>query len=205
MAISDISRGTDVHQFTADTLSRSGEPTSRQEAKSRTFKPLYGGMSGTKAERSYFKEFREKYSGIVDEQERWKTEVERTKELVTCTGLVFYWPDTKWEGSSRNPYLRNTTSICNYPVQCFATADIIPTWLTFVQYEIISRKLKSFIINCIHDSVIMEIHPDEVAIIEEIGTLIARDKVLDYLYRVYNINFNVPLEFEFKYGESWSG
>lgn len=36
----DIENGTDIHSITAATLTAAGEPTTRQEAKSRTFRPL---------------------------------------------------------------------------------------------------------------------------------------------------------------------
>ena len=48
----DISEGFDVHQATADTLG-----VSRQNAKAFTFKPLFGGNSGTPREKKYYKYF----------------------------------------------------------------------------------------------------------------------------------------------------
>ena len=201
--IEDIRNGVDVHQRTADTLTDAGEQTTRQDAKSRTFKPLYGGDSGTRAEREYFKAFKERYKGITKTQGSWKDIVESTKRLRIASGLIFYWPDTKWEGSAYRPYLRNTTSICNFPVQSFATADIIPIWVVMVWKELHERGLQSYIINTIHDSIIMEIHPDEVDEVKHIVEVVARDKVLEYLLRVYDVDFNVPLEFEFSSGNYW--
>lgn len=60
----EIVEGADIHSITAAKLTEAGEPTSRQEAKSRTFRPLYGGNTGTKAEEAYCKFFQNKYSGI---------------------------------------------------------------------------------------------------------------------------------------------
>lgn len=201
--IDDIVSGTDVHQFTADTLTRAGQETSRQDAKSRTFKPLYGGESGTKAEREYFKAFKEKYGGITNTQERWKDEVERKKMLVTATGLRFYWPDTRWEGTARNPYLRNTTSICNFPVQSFATADIIPISVTILHYLMQLHNLRSFIVNTIHDSSIMEVHPNEVVKLADLAEWSFNQGTKLFLKEVYDIDFNVPLESEPKIGSYW--
>lgn len=200
-AIYDILHGVDVHATTATVLTDAGEPTDRQDAKSRTFKPLYGGLSGTEAERAYFSHFREKYSGITTEQERWKDEVLKTGKLITVTGLIFYWPGTK---VSRSGYVDNTTSICNFPVQSFATADIIPIAVSIKWRIMKALVLESFIVNTIHDSVIEEIHPDEVEIIKEIGTLSFVSGVVDYLKSIYNINFNVPLSVETKIGDYWN-
>lgn len=36
----EVAGGTDIHSFTAAELTKAGEPTSRQEAKAKTFRPL---------------------------------------------------------------------------------------------------------------------------------------------------------------------
>ena len=164
---------------------------------------MYGGVSGTKAERAYYEFFKEKYSGVAREQERWKQTVAAEKKLVTATGLIFYWPDTRWEGSDRNPYLRNTTSICNFPVQSLATADIIPIAVVKMWELMQLHETESFIVNTIHDSIILEVHPDEVEIITELAEYAFRDGVIQYLKDVYNIEWNVPLEIEAEYGNYW--
>ena len=201
----DIVGGVDVHAFTSTVLTDAGEPTDRQDAKSRTFKPLYGGTSGTKAEQKYFKEFREKYHGITDTQESWKSTVEKTKKLRIASGLIFYWPDTRWEGSSKNPYLRNTTSICNFPIQSFATADIIPIAVTIMWYLIREEKLESFIVNTIHDSLISEVHPEEIDQYDELGEWSFNQGVKQYLDKVYKFKFKTPLDSESKTGDYWNG
>jgi DNA polymerase I-like protein with 3'-5' exonuclease and polymerase domains len=60
VAVQDIVEGTDIHSVTADVIG-----VSRQEAKAHTFKPLYGGQSGTDAEKRYYQFFREKYEDIA--------------------------------------------------------------------------------------------------------------------------------------------
>ena len=199
-ARSDIEDGVDVHQFTATTLTEAGEETTRQEAKSRTFKPLYGGYSGTDAERAYFDEFKKKYHGVAEAQQRWIDEVLTYKQLRTVTGLIFYWPDTK---VTRSGYVTNTTSICNFPVQMFATADIIPVALTINYYYLKRELLESFIVNTIHDSVIGEVAPGEEEEYSEIGRWSFNEGVLEYLKEVYSIDFDVPLDSECKLGHHW--
>ena len=63
----DIKNGVDVHQYTADIIG-----VSRQHAKGHTFKPLYGGMSGTEDEKRYYAAFKEKYKGIASWHENYK-------------------------------------------------------------------------------------------------------------------------------------
>ena len=48
----DIKNKIDVHQYTADIIG-----VSRQDAKAHTFKPLYGGVTGTEDEKRYYTKF----------------------------------------------------------------------------------------------------------------------------------------------------
>ncbi len=47
-AMEDVNNNVDVHAYTAEVIG-----VSRQDAKAHTFKPLYGGTTGTEAERRY--------------------------------------------------------------------------------------------------------------------------------------------------------
>ena len=59
----DIKNKIDVHQYTADIIG-----VSRQDAKAHTFKPLYGGTTGTEEEKNYYRKFAEKYKDILDKK-----------------------------------------------------------------------------------------------------------------------------------------
>jgi len=200
-AIQDIVDNVDVHTFTADTISAAGQATDRQGAKSHTFKPLYGGSSGTRAEQAYYKAFKEKYSGIARTQDWWVRQVLAQKYLRTETGLIFYWPDTRQEQNSK--YIKNREAICNYPVQSLATADIIPIAVTKLWHELLDKNLKSVIINTIHDSSPMEVHRDEVEDVKPLIIEAYTDYVYKYLKEVYDIEFVAPLGVGMKFGEHW--
>lgn len=199
VAYKEIDDGADIHTITADTLTSAGEPTSRQEAKSRTFRPLYGGTSGTPAEQAYCKFFQEKYCGIYKEQRSWVDSVLRNKELITPYGMRFYWPDTK---VTRSGYVTNTTSIFNYPVQGFATAEIIPIAVVFAWHRLRAEDVR--IILTIHDSVVLEKAPsvdrDELA--RTLATCFTSD-VYRWLASTYNYKFHVPLGCSVKIGGHW--
>ncbi|MCK4819592.1 hypothetical protein KA005_27750, partial [bacterium] len=179
----DIEQGVDVHQFTADTIG-----CSRQDAKADTFKPLYGGSSGTTNQQRYYRAFREKYHEITETQRGWVDEVLKTKQLMTITGLVFYWPDTYM---SRSGYVKNNESIHNYPVQSFATADIIPISVVYQWHKMKANEMESFMVNTIHDSTITEVHPDEIELYKEIAVQVSTEDVVEYLDTIYDIQFNV--------------
>jgi DNA polymerase I-like protein with 3'-5' exonuclease and polymerase domains len=104
-AIKGICEGVDVHSLSSSVMG-----IGRTEAKKFTFKPLYGGNSGTPKERAYYDAFRREYADIYNTQQSWVYRVLADKELTTISGLKFYWPDTKMQ---RSGYVTNTASIFN--------------------------------------------------------------------------------------------
>jgi DNA polymerase I-like protein with 3'-5' exonuclease and polymerase domains len=178
----------------------------RNDIKPFTFKPLYGGMSGTDEQRAYYRFFQEKYNGIYKVQEGWSYLVLRDKMLTTEWGLKFYWPDTKLEVNQKGGkgYIKNRTSIFNYPVQSFATAEIIPIALVYTWHYFKALGLKGFLVNTVHDSINAEIPPEEEDVFRDICEYCFTSLVFNYLHRVYGVKFTVPLGTETKVGLHWS-
>lgn len=190
----------DVHSFTAKTLTDAGQPTTRQQAKADTFKPLFGGQSGTPAQMAYYKAFREKYPGITNAQETWKARVLRDKKLVTATGLTFHWPDTT---VTRSGYITNSTNICNYPVQHLATGEIAPVSVMLSWHFIGANGMRARVVNSVHDSGAYEHPPEETDALRHICEQCFTTKVYEYMDKVYNVQFNVPLGTGFVSGTHW--
>ena len=198
LAQAEIAAGVDIHSITAKTLTDAGEATDRQSAKSRTFRPLYGGRTGTKAEQEYCKFFQRKYAGIFRTQTSWTIEVVNTGELKTPYGLRYYWPGTK---CSQTGYIDNTTSIFNYPIQGFATGEIVPLSLLWFWYK--TKDLRVFIVNTIHDSVIAEVHPEDLDEAKKIATECFTTDVYNSLRNLYKYDFTTQLKAEAKAGKHW--
>ena len=190
----DIKNGVDVHQYTADIIG-----CSRQEAKAHTFKPLYGGMSGTDNEKKYYSAFLKKYPGIKDWHEKLQDEAIRYKVVTLPTGRQYSFPKAArmpWGGSSFS------TQIKNYPVQGFATADIVPLACILIQKLLDENKTKSLLINTVHDSIVADVFPGEEKLVASClnnGCL----GVLNAMKDIYGIDFNVPLDVELKVGSNW--
>ena len=92
------------------------------------------------------------------------------------------------------------TQIENYPVQSFATADIVP--LAFLEIDGMLRKLKSCIVNTVHDSIVVDVHPqEEENVIKIIG--VVNETLTDVINLRWGIDFNVPLMLEPKIGFNW--
>lgn len=174
----------------------------RTAAKSHTFKPLYGGQSGTPAERAYYEKFLDTYQGVAAWHEKLLDEALETKKMRTITGLIFYFPRVHFTDSG---YVEDQTNVKNYPVQMFATADIAPIGVTFLWHRMKDMKLKSFLINEVHDSAIAEEHPDEHDIMEQLSHQAMEDDVITYLKQVYNIDYNFPLTVESVAKPYWGG
>jgi len=198
VALSDIREKVDIHSYTASVIG-----CTRQEAKADTFKPLYGGSSGTPQQQSYYEAFKRKYAGITDAQQRWINQVLSSKEkcLETEWGMKYYFPGTKMQ---RSGYVTNTTSICNYPVQALATAEIIPVALVYFWYYARAMGLELLIVNSIHDSIICEFPPGEEGMFVELSRQCLIHEAGAYLKEVYNVDFVAPLGCGVKVATHWS-
>ena len=190
----DIKNKIDVHRFTADIIG-----VSRQDAKAHTFKPLYGGTTGTDDEKKYYKTFAEKYKDITKWHDELQSQAITYKRIKLPTGREYAFPYAErmpWGGSSYG------TQIKNYPVQGLATADIVPLACIKIYKLMNEQKVKSLLINTVHDSIVADVYPGEEAVMSKIfdeGTA----SVVPAMQEYYGINFNVPLDTEIKMGYDW--
>ncbi len=199
VAIEEVSTGFDVHSYTAKVISDAGQPTSRQDAKAHTFAPLYGatGYGRTPAEAAYYEHFTEKYQGVGSWHTRLAKEAVNTLKITTPSGREFAFPNVYRKASGR---VSHFTQIKNYPVQSFATADIVP--IALLHIDKLLDTMQSCVVNTVHDSIVIDVHPDE------------ERKVLDIIHQTNNdlpnlitlrwgVVFNVPLLLESKIGDNW--
>ena len=199
VAINEVATGFDVHAYTSKVISDAGQPTTRQEAKAHTFAPLYGatGYGRSKAEAEYYEHFTEKYQGIKSWHSRLAKEALEKRMITTPSGRQFAFPDVE---RRRNGSVSHFTQIKNYPVQSFATADIVP--LVLIHMDNMLSAQKSCIVNSVHDSVVIDIHPEEVQqvlyVIKQLNTDLR--KIIENQFK---IDFNVPLLLEAKIGDNW--
>ena len=201
VAMKEVSTGFDVHSYTAKIISEAGQPTTRQEAKAHTFAPLYGatGFGRTKAEAEYYTHFMDKYKGIAKWHKKLGDEAINLGRVKIPSGRQYAFPDVERRASGAPTHF---TMIKNYPVQGFATGDIVPIVLLEIEKLLKIDNLKSMLVNSVHDSVVLDVHPAEV------------DKVLNIIRQVnnnlkiiieshYDIDVNVPMLLESKIGDNW--
>jgi len=199
IAMKEIEDGFDVHSYTASVISDAGQKTTRQEAKAHTFAPLYGatGFGRTNAEAQYYKMFTKKYKEIALWHSRLAQEAISTGKITTPSGRQFSFPDVE-----RNVYgkVSHFTQIKNYPVQSFATADVVPVVLLEIEKRL--QDAQSCIVNTVHDSIVIDVHPDEENLVVYILKSI-NSSLRDIINTQFGINFNVPLQLDMKIGNNW--
>ena len=199
VAMEEIATGFDVHSYTAQVISDAGQHTSRQEAKAHTFAPLFGatGYGRSKAEEAYYIHFIEKYVGISNWHKNLADEAVRFNKIVNVSGRQYAFPDVK--RNSRGG-VSHFTMIKNYPVQGFATGDVVPVVL--IELEERMKGLQSCLVNTVHDSMVIDIHPEEkekvLQIIDDMN-----EGLTDLIEKAYNVKMNVPLLLESKIGPNW--
>ena len=199
VAMKEINNGFDVHNYTAKVITEGGQKISRQEAKAHTFAPLYGatGFGRSPAEATYYRQFTEKYKGIASWHARLATEALNDGRIKTPSGRSFAFPDVqrRFNGSPTH-----FTQIKNFPVQSFATADIVPITLLDIEKQL--HSMQSCIVNTVHDSIVIDVHPDEVdSVLGVIKNTNDRLKII--VDKQFKIDLNVPLVLEAKIGNNW--
>jgi DNA polymerase I len=85
-------------------------------------------------------------------------------------------------------------------VQSFATADIVP--IALLHIDMLLKDMQSCIVNTVHDSIVVDVHPDEESRV--INIINETNDALPYLItQRWGVEFNVPLLLEAKIGPNW--
>ena len=199
IAIQEVVEGFDVHAYTAKVISDAGQPMSRQEAKAHTFAPLYGasGYGRSEAEATYYSHFNEKYMGIARWHKSLAKEALNNGKITTPSGREFSFPDVVRSPRGR---VSHFTQIKNYPVQSFATADIVP--LALYWFDMMLQHQQSCVVNTVHDSIVIDVHPEEhyevISTVEDVN-----HNITGLIQEHLGVDFNVPLLLEAKIGNNW--
>jgi DNA polymerase I-like protein with 3'-5' exonuclease and polymerase domains len=182
----------------------------RKAAKPDTFGPLYGKSFGSPEQLRWIEEFRRRYSGFYDYAEINVRRVLADRVLVLPWGMRYYWPFAKQQRSGG--YINCRTAVYNYPIQGFATAEIIPIAVAAFAQRIREAELAGAIrpgdivvLNTVHDSIICDIAESALQAWKEIARAAFTLDVYAYLRNVYHYEFDrVPLGVGMNYGTHWA-
>jgi len=132
--------------------------------------------------------------------------------LWTPTGRVYTFKEgdaLPWQKAQGVHVSFNRSQICNYPIQGFATGDIVPTVIGDLCQKIHNHESsvrefdkKCLMINTVHDSIMFDIHKDALS---EAVPLIAKtmESAPQMMKDIYGLNFNLPLNVEVTVGPNW--
>jgi DNA polymerase I-like protein with 3'-5' exonuclease and polymerase domains len=85
-------------------------------------------------------------------------------------------------------------------VQSFATADIVPLSLIHIENQLKGKN--TCIVNTVHDSIVLDVHPDETEYALQVIDN-TNDNLKSLIDVRWGIDFNVPLLLEAKIGPNW--
>ena len=204
--IDDILSGKDVHKQTASIINQIPQEKVtkdlRSEAKKFTFGPLYGGMGANEPEhvQNYFKTYFTIYQGLKNWHSELFSGVLKDGMVRTPSGREFFFPNAE---RARNGKIKKySQQIVNYPVQSFATGDIVVLSCVRLLSYFRKHNLKSKIIVTVHDSIVVDCAPDEQDIVVK-GIVWAMKGVKEELVSRFNYEPVLPLDIEIEAGKNW--
>lgn len=203
--IEDILAGKDIHRQTASIVHRKPKEEitkdERNEVKPYTFAPLYGGQGAS--EPDHIKKYFEEFFNIYKRHGQWQVEqmefILSRGFIRTPSGREYMFPGTK---RLKNGRTTNATAIVNYPVQGFATGDIVPLACIRALSEFKRRGLRSVLILTVHDSIVADTHPDEKDEVAEVLKW-ATEGCPQEIKERWNYEMVLPLKSETGRGPNW--
>ena len=245
---SDLLSGKDLHAISAEALFGKGfTPHQRKIAKTLSFQLQYGAGAASMAKKNNIsklvaKKFIDNYYNRYPTVREWQDEVlkdvnsrrrvdpkgRRTKSGIPAGICKINSPTNR-----RYTFLEHDapewlhdaavtsfspTQAKNYPVQGFATGDIVPMMLGILHNKLNEFNREKFrdgtpeykyhpvptlLVGTVHDSVLFDCPSSQSAM--EWG-LIAKEemeKAPKYLKSIFNIDFDLPLPVEAKWGKNW--
>jgi DNA polymerase I-like protein with 3'-5' exonuclease and polymerase domains len=217
--MAEIHAGVDPHtenakNFFGAKFDSNGDPLTKKDselrtvAKIMTFRLIYGGSAysfymdakmpnySKKKWAEIVEAFYEKYKGLA------KWQAENVRKVIRNGGALRIPTGRKFR-FFKGPKGYRPQQVKNFPVQAFATADMMPLAMTIIYKKFKKAGFKSLMVGQVHDAIIFDVIAEEM---EAIATL-CRDvyrKLPEYVMQLWpEINFDLPMDGDADYGESW--
>lgn len=218
----EIKSGVDLHYTNAEWVYKKPKEQitddERTLVKRQTFQLLYGatpyglaksvGCSEEEA-RLFINGFYTKYKGVADWHKKLEYDVYRSAKVPengnfrssiykNITGRKLKFTEVQRKNGSIE---FNLPDIKNYPVQSFATGDIVPIQLGRLYRALLPYRDKVLLINTVHDSVLLDCKKKFAY-----ETCKILKSVLEYsrwMKEIWNIDFDLPLKVDIKIGNNW--
>ena len=228
----DVSHGVDMHLENASTIfgipKSKVTKEQRRQAKVGTFQLQYGAGATTIHEQSNLSmeqakdlvnAYYSRYPGIKDYHKYVEKQVTSSRQSTkrftdnglpsgrgvfkSVTGREYVFNEYDAPAWTNKDVSFSPTEMKNYPVQGFATADIVPMILGKVLKNVMLQYTdKAYMINTVHDSILFDIHPQYVQ-----GFIVTLSdelsKTAQHMKDIFDIDITVPLGFDIELGTSW--
>jgi DNA polymerase-1 len=210
----EIHEGVDPHTenaikfFKADPADGKKFDKIRTTAKIMTFRLIYGGSAysfymdpkmpnySLKFWEEVVAAFYEKYKGLAAWQaENIRLVYRQQGRLVNPTGRIFRF----YKGNKGY----RPQQVKNFPVQSFATADIMPLATAMIYKEFKRRGFKSLLIGQVHDALIFDALESEMVEIANMCIEIFEKLPAAVMQLWPHINFDMPMTGDAEVGDSW--
>ena len=233
--IADIIEGKDVHNETWKKVKHlmpkhMRDDEQRRVVKGVNFGLIYGGGAKTiskesglpmKIVKEIIKAFYGRYPGVREWQDSLQDQLTVLRETVGRTDKGFprqmgilnsitgrsysflTYDAPEWVRNKVTSF--SPTQLKNYPIQGFATGDVVPTVIGVLFRKLLNNpRLRNLclLVNTVHDSIILDCHK---SILEEAYEVVksTTEGAPSILKEVFNIDFNLPLKVDITAGRNW--
>lgn len=218
----EIAGGVDIHLLNAEWVYQKPKELvtddERTLVKQQTFQLLYGATAyalslsvgcSEEAAKAFISGFYAKYKGVAAWHKYLEMEVYKSAKTTpdsplrqgmfkSITGRIYKFEEVQ----KRNGAIEfNLPDIKNYPVQGFATGDVVVAQLGRLYRALLPYRDKVKLINTVHDSVLLDCKKE----FAEKTCKILQD-VLEYrgwMMELWKIDFDLPLRVDISIGTSW--
>lgn len=174
----------------------------RQASKEHTFKPLFGGTGFAYPPHiaRYYDDFTTKtYQGVGRWHRQLQDEAIANKKLVVIDGKEFSFPNAS---RTKSGGAIGATQIKNYEVQYLSTGMIVPLSIVRLTRLLNKHKMKSLLTNTVHDSGVLDVHPDDDKILL-VKLIVEATDVKQEIMERFGFDLDMPLDIELAGGKNW--
>lgn len=225
--IDDINNGRDMHrELYKEMYGRYPTDKERKPFKRFSFLLVYGGGATTLMAQSgcdkrtayrFIDTFYKRYRGVKDYHERIVKTAEAEKDIVydpTVSGPRYYYTNisptgrryifNKYYNDRKKDWTFSPTELKNWPIQGFATGDVVPMSVGVLLRALERAKLsdKALLIMTVHDSVVLDIPKYLLYTVASIAKN-ALESAPQNLKKFFNIDFPCKLSVGVEYGDNW--
>ena len=209
-----------------------GVKKARQDAKRPRFELQYGAGAKTIAHNNgwtidFANDYINRYYARYPRVKWWQENVAKDVETsAKPTGVISNSGEPHKKGFYRSPtgriYVFNTmesdykpkwaksalnfspTQMKNYPIQGFATGDIVPEVLGGLYRNLAGDRDRVLLINTIHDSIVFDVNLEH-SKPEDVSDLIKKymEYAPTFMKKRFNVDIDIPLKVDVEWGQSW--